>query len=138
MKYQGKSSLYGSKREGGRLFIINQFRQEGLEIFLSSVTYHLTFLKILFIYFKRKEGEREHLMVASCMPPTRDLALNPGMSHWESNQRPFALQNNTQTTYQGQSGLTLLLSTNYLQNKITNYLVIQTDHFNSNYYNNFV
>ena len=32
-------------------------------------------------------------MVASCAPPTGDLAHNPGMCpEWESNQLPFGLQ----------------------------------------------
>ena len=48
----------------------------------------------LFIFRQRgSEGERgeEHpCVVASHMPPTGDVACNPGMwPDWESNQRPF-------------------------------------------------
>ena len=35
---------------------------------------------------REKEEEKHQCVVASCMPPTRDLAHNPGMcSDWESN-----------------------------------------------------
>ena len=48
-------------------------------------------------------------MVASCMPPTGDLACNPGMyPDWESNQRPFASQSGTQSTVPYQPGLIFL------------------------------
>ena len=49
---------------------------------------------------ERREKERErnidmrekHRLVASLMPPTRDLACNPSMCpDWESNQRPLTL-----------------------------------------------
>ena len=37
-----------------------------------------------------REGEKYPCVVASHMPATGDLALNPGMCpDWESNQRPF-------------------------------------------------
>ena len=54
-----------------------------------------------------REGGREKLMcernitsvVASRMPPARDLAHNPGMCpDWESNQRPFGSQAGAQPT----------------------------------------
>ena len=42
------------------------------------------FLKILFIFREREkqgevEGEKHQCVVASCVPPTKDLACNPGM-----------------------------------------------------------
>ena len=47
----------------------------------------------LFIYFRERgregerEGEKHQCVVASCMPPTGDLARNPGMCpDWESNR----------------------------------------------------
>ena len=55
----------------------------------------LLFFKILFIFRQRRregerEGEKHQCVVASHMPPTRDLAGNPGMCpDWESNQWPF-------------------------------------------------
>ena len=61
------------------------------------------FLKILFIIFlEREEGRergREHqCVVASQVPPTRDLALNPGMCpDQESNKSPFGSQVGTQS-----------------------------------------
>ena len=50
------------------------------------------FLKILFIFRQRgregeREGEKHYCVVASCAPPTGDLARNPGMCpDWELNQ----------------------------------------------------
>ena len=39
------------------------------------------------------------------MPPTRDMALNPGMfPDWELNQRPFDLQASAQFTEAHQPG----------------------------------
>ena len=53
-------------------------------------------------------------VVASCAPPTGDLAHNPGSCpDQESNQRPFDLQVGTQSTelYQpGQKTLNILVS----------------------------
>ena len=51
----------------------------------------------------RREGERggekHQCVVASHVPPTRDLAHNPGMCpDWESNQQPFDFQACTQST----------------------------------------
>ena len=44
-------------------------------------------------------------MVASHVPPTGDLAHNPGMCpDWESNQRPFGSQAGTQSTEPHQPG----------------------------------
>ena len=70
------------------------------------------FLKILFIYFQRKEkggrkrgGETSMCGFLSCTPPTGDLAGNPGMCpDWELNWRPFGLQTGTQSTESHQSG----------------------------------
>ena len=70
------------------------------------------FLKILFIFREReREGERNisvqeiHQLVASCTPPTGDLACNPGMCpDWELNQRPFGLQASAQATEPHQPG----------------------------------
>ena len=45
-------------------------------------------------------------MVASSVPPTGDLACNPGMCpDWKLNQRPFALQAGAQSTELHQPGL---------------------------------
>ena len=50
------------------------------------------FLKILFIYFQRegmggREGGKHQYVLASCMPPTGNLACKPGMCpDWEWNQ----------------------------------------------------
>ena len=46
---------------------------------------------------KEKEGKK-HQWVASCVPPTGDMACNPGMCpDWESNRWPFGLQAHTQS-----------------------------------------
>ena len=48
---------------------------------------------------REKEGEKHQCVVASCALPTGDLARNPGMCpDWESNQRPFGLQANIQSS----------------------------------------
>ena len=56
------------------------------------------------------------------MPPTGDLAHNPGMCpDWESNQRPFGSQASTQSTEPHQPGYNtyIFIATN------VQYLVIQ-------------
>ena len=50
-------------------------------------------------------GEK-HQLVASRTPPTRGLAHSPGRRpDWESNPRPFGLQNDAQPTEPHQSWL---------------------------------
>ena len=51
------------------------------------------FLKdFIYLFLDRREGrkkerEKHQCMFASCVPPTRDLAVNPGMCpDWESNK----------------------------------------------------
>ena len=52
-----------------------------------------------------KEGEKHQCVVASHVPPTGDLARNPGMCpDWEPNQQPFGLQAGTQSTELHQPG----------------------------------
>ena len=69
----------------------------------------------LFIFRDRgreeeREGEKHQCVVASCAPPTEDLAHNPGMyPDRELNQRPFALQSSTQLTEPHQLGLSFVL-----------------------------
>ena len=75
--------------------------------------YLFYFLKILFIFRQwgregEREGEKYQYVVASLMPPTRDLARNKGMyPDWDSNQRPFGSQDGTQSTEPHQPGLPL-------------------------------
>ena len=57
-----------------------------------------------------REGERERekhqCVVASHVPPSGDLACNPGMCpDWELNQRPVGSQAGTQSTEPQQPGL---------------------------------
>ena len=71
-----------------------------------------SFFKKDFIYLiifreKGKEGEREkhRCVIASCAPPTGDLAHSPGVyPDWESNWRPFGSQAGTQSTEPHQPG----------------------------------
>ena len=59
---------------------------------------------------EERQGGKHQCVVASPMPPTRDLSCNPGMCpDWESNQRPFGLQGGAQTTEPHQPGLMLVL-----------------------------
>ena len=74
----------------------------------------ISLLKILFIFRERgKEGKREEekhqCVVASLIPPTGDVAHNPGMCPgWESNQWPFGSQAHAQATELHQPGLNVL------------------------------
>ena len=64
----------------------------------------------LFIFRQRgregeKEGEKHQCVVASQVPPTGDLASNPGMCpDWELNRRTFDLQAGAQSTESHQPG----------------------------------
>ena len=81
--------------------------------------------KILFIFRARvgageREGEKKYRSVASRMPPTGDLAHNPGMCpDWELNLWPFGLQACPQSTEPHQPGLWILLF------KYTNLMFLQ-------------
>ena len=69
-----------------------------------------TFLKGFYLFLERgregeREGEKHRCVVASCTPPTRDLALNPDMCpDWELNRQPLGLQTSTQSTEPHQPG----------------------------------
>ena len=68
-----------------------------------------SFLKIYLFIFREREGrdvrEKHHPSAASRMPPTRELAHNPGMCpDWKLNQRPCRPQDNTQPTESHRSG----------------------------------
>ena len=67
------------------------------------------FLKILFLEReegREKEGEKHQYVVASCMPPTGDLAHNPGMCpDWESKLQLFGLQDNAPINWATQPGI---------------------------------
>ena len=64
-----------------------------------------------FIYFQREEkggkkGERHQCVVTSCVPPTGDLAHNPGVCpDQKSNQQPIGSQTSIQSTELHQPGL---------------------------------
>ena len=52
-----------------------------------------------------REGEKHQCVVASCAPPTEDLACNPGMCpDWESNWQSLGSQACTQSTEPHQPG----------------------------------
>ena len=88
-------------------------------------TYNLKNIYIWFYFFKRsylfiisrereregeRQGEKHQCVVASCAPPTGDLAHNPGMCpDWESNPRPFGSQAGTPSTEPHQPGLYIVL-----------------------------
>ena len=57
-----------------------------------------------------REGEKHQCVVASCAPPTGDLACNPGMyPDWELNWQPLGLQSSAQSTEPQQSGTCIIL-----------------------------
>ena len=75
------------------------------------------FLKVFYFYLfleRGREGERQgkkhQCVVVSCMPPTGDLACNPGMCpDWELNQLLFGSQVHAQSTEPHQPGLKLYI-----------------------------
>ena len=96
----------------------------GHHSFYNKLLFIFYFLKILFIFRERaREGEskgEKHWSSASHMPPTGDLACNPGMCpDQESNPRPFGLQVGTQSIEPQQPGL-------ILQQIFTNYFYFET------------
>ena len=65
------------------------------------------FIKKMFhlFTFREREGKKHQYVVASHVPPTGDLACNPGMClDWESNQWPFGSQAGIQSTEPHQPG----------------------------------
>ena len=57
-----------------------------------------------------REGEKHHCVVAFHVPPTEELAHNPGMCpYWESNWQPFGSQARAQSTELHQLGLEAFL-----------------------------
>ena len=73
--------------------------------------YLFTYLLTYFLIERGREGERDgqkyQCVVASHVPPTGNLARNPGMClDWESNKWPFGLEACTQSTEPNQSGQT--------------------------------
>ena len=87
-----------------------------MDVFISYTRVY--FLKyFIYLFLERGEGrekERErnidHL-IASCIPPTGDLACNPGMCpDWDLNLWPFGLWDNTQPTELYQSGQQVFLT----------------------------
>ena len=111
----------GQRLLSGQKKIIHGKRMEfplkikyGTSIFQKDCIYLFTYLlTYLFIYREReREGEREgkkhQCVVASQVPPTRDLACNPDMCpDWESNQQSFTSQAGIQSTKPHQPGLEL-------------------------------
>ena len=77
------------------------------------------FFFLRFIFREREkegevEGEKHQCVVASCAPPTRDLACNPGMCpDWESNQRLFGSWACAQSTELQQPGHSLRISVGF-------------------------
>ena len=87
--------------------------------FSNAVFLHLFFLRF-YLFLKswerggEREGEKYQCMVASCKPPTGDLARNPDLCpDWESNWQPFSLQARTQSTDLHQPRL-FIFSNSYL------------------------
>ena len=73
------------------------------------IHYRVFFFKAFCFSFREigreKERAKDQCVVASHVPPTEDLAHNPGMCpDWESNQRPFASQSGAQSTEPHQPG----------------------------------
>ena len=96
-----------SKLDGGWNWIYNGqyfFKAIGVISFLSF------FKKFIYLFLERgregERGEKHECVVASWVPPTGDLALNPGTCpDWKSNQWPFGSQAGTQSTEPHQPAL---------------------------------
>ena len=79
------------------------------------------FKDLIYLFLERgegreKEGEKHQCVVASCTPPTRDLACNPGMCpDWESNQQPLGSQAGAQSPEPHQPGLKMIIIFNTLE-----------------------
>ena len=79
---------------------------------LYSQTKYVFSLKCFINFFFRqrgreggREGEKHQCVVASCTPPTGDVACSPGMCpDWESNRRPFGSQAGARSTEPHQPG----------------------------------
>ena len=77
-----------------------------------TVTIYFLFFKIFYLFIFRergrereREGEKHEYVVASCTPPTGDLAHNPGMCpDWGLNQQPLDSQTGAQSTEPHQPG----------------------------------
>ena len=83
-----------------------------LKISIFNVFSDSSFLIFYLFIFRERGRERnidvreKHQLVASRLPPTRDLVCNPGMyPDWELNRQPFGLQDSAQPTELHQSGL---------------------------------
>ena len=69
------------------------------------------FKEFIYLFLERgregeREGEKHQPVVASHVPPTGDLAWNPGMCpDWELNQQPFGSQAGAQSIESHQLGL---------------------------------
>ena len=65
------------------------------------------------LFLEKKEGRKRgkhQCVVASCVPPTGDLACNPGMCpDWELSQRLFGSQASAQSTEPHQPGLNIII-----------------------------
>ena len=80
-----------------------------------SLTFFFKFLKIFYLFIfrerrkkRKREGKENQCVVAFGVPPTGDLAHNPGMClDWELIQRPFDSQAGAQSTEPHQPGLNL-------------------------------
>ena len=93
-------------------------RSRDISFFFLTNKVFTPFLKknVLYLFLERVEGtekererkkEKHHCVVASCTPPIRDLARNPGMCpDLESNRPPFGPQARTQSSELHQPGET--------------------------------
>ena len=92
-------------------------RRGGKSLPLFSFSFLKNIFKRFYLLLFRQRGrvgerveEKHQCVVASCAPPTGDLARNPGMCpDWESNQVPFGLQASAQSTEPHQSGLLICI-----------------------------
>ena len=87
----------------------------------------------IYLFLDRGEGEREgekhQWVAASLMPPTGDLACNPGMCPgWESNWQPFGSQAWAQSTELHQPGLYFIFEKNLMSPHLP---ITQVSTFNS-------
>ena len=69
---------------------------------------------------EEREGDKHQCVVALQVPPTGELARNPGTlySDWELNQRPFGSQAGIQSTEPHQPEISLSFFLNYICDEV--------------------
>ena len=83
---------------------LSEVPSASLDMITEFLFYFFFFKDFIYLFLERRrqgerEGKKHQCVVASCTPPTGDLACNTGLClDWESNQLPFGSQAGAQST----------------------------------------